>query len=190
GAAVKWITAPGRIDDFDFAADGTMYAGGKGDALYNIKQDGSATAVADYPNTYIRAVRVFQDYVYIGGRDDATGRHYVWRNRIQPDGTLAPKEVYFDWGAKIDTTSEVQSITFAADGDLYIGTNAPQAVVVVHPDGSFEPLYPGVLEPASNYLAWGNSNFLYICRRSDDPKKKAVLKVNMLKQGAPYYGRT
>ncbi|MDZ7294046.1 MAG: IPT/TIG domain-containing protein [candidate division KSB1 bacterium] len=190
GAAVKWITAPGRIDDFDFASDGTMYAGGKGDFLYNIKPDGSAAAVADYPNTYIRAVRVFEDYVYIGGRDDATGRHYVWRNRINPDGTLAPKEVYFDWGSRIDTTSEVQAITFAQDGDLYIGTNAPQAVVVVHRDGSFEPLYPGVLEPASNYLAWGNSNFLYICRRSEDPKKKAVLKVNMLKQGAPYYGRT
>ncbi len=190
GAAERWITAPGRIDDFDFAQDGTMYAGGKGTALYQIRQDGSATAVADYPNVYIRAVRVFEGYVYVGGRDDASGRHYVWRNRIQPDGTLAPREVYFDWGARVDTTSEVQSLTFAQDGDLYIGTNAAVAMVVVHRDGSFEPLYPGVLEPASNYLTWGNSNFLYICRRSDDPKKKAVLKVNMLKQGAPYYGRT
>ncbi len=189
GAAVKWITAPGRIDDFDFAQDGSIYAGGKGDFLYRIKQDATAATVADYPNTSIRAVRVFEGYVYVGARDDGTGRHYVWRNRILGDGTLEAKELYFDWGAQVDSTTEVLSITFAADGDLYIGTNGPQAVVVVHRDGSWEPLYPGVLEPTSAYLAWGNGTFLYQCRRSDDPKKKAVLKINMLKQGAPYYGR-
>jgi hypothetical protein len=188
GAAEKWITAPGRITDFDFAPDGSMYGGGK-DVLYHIRSDGSAAAVADYPNVTIRAVRVFSNQVFVGGRDDNTSQEFVWRHQIQPDGSLSPKEVYFDWTGRMGAGSQVLCLTFAADGDLYIGTNAPEAIVIVHPDGSFEPLYPGVLEPTTNYMAWGNRNFLYLCRTSDDPKKKGVLKVNMLKEGAPYYGR-
>lgn len=189
GSAEKWTTAPGRVDDFDFGPDGTMYAGGKGEQLYRIKPDGTAAAVASYPNTYIRAVRVFNGHVYVGGRDDTQGGRFIWRNQIRGDGSLVEKEVYFEWSARVDTLAEVLSLTFAADGDLYVGTDAPEGVVVVHPDGSFDPLYPGVLEPSSNYLSWGNDNFLYLCRRSEDPKKKRVLKINMLKPGAPYYGR-
>ncbi|MDZ7374346.1 MAG: IPT/TIG domain-containing protein [candidate division KSB1 bacterium] len=189
GAAARWINAPGRIYDFDFAPDGSLYAGGKADVLYRITADGTCVPVADYPNATIRAVRIFSGHVYVGGRDENVSEEFVWRHAIQPDGSLGSREVYFDWTLNVGRDSEVLCLTFAADGDLYIGTNAPQAILVVHKDRSFEPLYPGVLEPTTLYFSWGNGPYLYLCRTSTDPKKKGVFRVHMLKAGAPYYGR-
>lgn len=189
GNTSQWFSARSAIYDFDFSADGILFAGGKGDSLFLIRPDGSHFGVASYPNTYIKAVRVFDGYVYVGGNDNTDNHQYIWRNQVKPNNELAPREVYFDWGTNIDATSEILSITFATDGVMYVGTNAEAAIIIVHPDGAFEPLYPGVLEPSSNSLSWGNKQFLYVARRSDDATKRRVIKINMLKEGAPYYGR-
>ncbi|MDQ7053702.1 MAG: hypothetical protein Q9P14_12720 [candidate division KSB1 bacterium] len=72
---------------------------------------------------------------------------------------------------------------------MYVGTNAPEAIFVVHPDGSFEPLYPGVIEPETYAMVWGNGQYLYVNRRNVDATKKKIIRINMLKNGAPYFGR-
>ena len=189
GNSAQWFSARSAIYDFDFADNGMMFAGGKGDSLYLVMPDGTHFGVAGYPNTYIKAVRVFEGYVYVGGNDNTANHQFVWRNQILPDNKLGQNEVYFDWGTNIDPTSEILSIAFSADGDMYVGTNAESAIIIVHSDGAFEPLYPGVLEPTSNSLSWGGKQYLYVARRSDDAKKRRVIKINMLKEGAPYYGR-
>jgi hypothetical protein len=194
GAAVKWISTPGQVYDFDFVANGMMYTGGKGDSLYLIKPDGSALGVADYPNTYVKAVRVYDGYVYVGGKDNTANQQYIWRNQILTENRVAAKELYFDWGANIDLNSEILSMTFSQNGDLYVGTDslAAAAMYVVHPDQTFEPLYPTVLTSTSSSfysLSWGNGSFLYAVRRSGRMKQTRVIKINMLKEGAPYYGR-
>ncbi len=186
GTSVKWTDAPGRIWDFDFSPSGMMYAGGDNNDLYRIKPDGSGAAVASYPSVYIKAIQVFNGYVYCGGVDKTTNKQYVWRNKIISDDQLGEREVYFDWSAKIDPVSEVQSLVFAADGDMYIGTNAAIAILVVHPDGSYEPLYPGVIEPSSYAMAWGSKQYLYVNRRDDlNPERKRIIKLFMQKYGAP-----
>jgi hypothetical protein len=189
GNTALWLNARSAVYDFDFSANGMMYAGGKGDSLFMFMSDGTQFSVASYPNTYIKAVRVFNGYVYVGGKDNTADQQFIWRNQILSDNTLGQNELYFDWGTNIDPTSEVLSITFSADGDMYVGTDAASAIIIVHSDGTFEPLYPGVLEPTSNSLAWGIKQFLYVARRSDDATKRRVIKINMLKDGAPYYGR-
>lgn len=186
GAATKWIDAPGKIWDFDFAPSGVMYAGGDNNDLYRIKPDGSGAAVASYPSIYIKAIQVFNGYVYVGGVDKAANHQYVWRNQIISDDQLGEREVYFDWSANVDAVTEVQSLVFAADGDLYIGTNAAAAIIVLHPDGSFEPLYPGVIAPSSYAMAWGPGQYLYVNRRNElDPTQKRIIKLFMQKYGAP-----
>jgi len=131
---------------------------------------------------------VFSGYVYVGGKA-ASGEEAVWRNQILPGEALGPKEKVFDWSGRISTTAGILSLTFAKDGDMYIGTDGADAILVVHPDGSSEPLYPGVLEPQSYALSWGNGQFLYANRRSDLPEKRRILRIKMRKEGAPYYGR-
>jgi hypothetical protein len=190
GAAVKWVTAPGKVYDFDFSESGAVYAGGKNEDLYRILPSGVGAAIAAYADVYIKAVRVFNGYVYVGGAVNSTSHDYVWRQQIISDDQLGEKEVYFDWSGTIDQASEVLAITFSADGDMYIGTNAPEAIIVVHPDGSYDELYPGVIFPESYAIAWGNGPYLYINRRNDaDVTQQRVIKLNMQKLGAPYFGR-
>ncbi len=191
GSAAQWVRVKDAVYALDFAPGGFLFVGGKGDSLYKvtIQGDGASKGIMPYPDTYIKAIRVFNGYVYIGGKVNATNQQAIWRNQILSENELGPTELYFDWSTKISTTFEILAITFAADGDMYVGTDAPEAVIVIHPDGTFAPLYPGVLEPTSYSLSWGNKQFLYIARRSDDAKKRRVIKINMLKEGAPYYGR-
>lgn len=190
GAAVKWVNAPGKVYDFDFSSSGAMYAGGKNNDLYRILPSGVGVAIAAYADIYIKAVRVFNGYVYVGGAENSTGHHYIWRQQIISDDQLGEKEVVFDWSGTIDPTSEVLAITFSADGDMYVGTNAPEAIIIVHPDGSYEELYPGVIFPESYAISWGNGSYLYINRRNDvDLTQRRVIKLNVQKPGAPYYGR-
>ena len=186
GAAAKWTSAPGKIYDFDFSPSGICYAGGDNDDLYLIKPDGTGSAIAAYPDTYIKAVKVYDGYVYVGGGDKTAEHQYVWRHQIVSDSELGSQEVYFDWTDNIGEFSEVLSIVFDEFGDMYIGTDAEAGIIIVHPDGSFEPLYPGVIEPTTYAMAWGPGQFLYVNRRSDiDSSKVGIIKINMLKNGAP-----
>jgi len=189
GTDELFATLPGGAFDLDFDSLGNIYCGGSGGALYRVRPDKSVETVADYSSIYIRSIRVFGGYVYVGGKDNTTGTHAVWRNKLTAEGALGERELYFDWSANLGSGADVLAITFAADGDMYVGTNGPEAIVVVHPDRSFEPLYPGVLEPETYAMTWGNDVYLYVNRRSDDPKKKRILRINMQKRGAPYYGR-
>jgi hypothetical protein len=186
GASAKWTSAPGKIYDFDFAPSGVCYAGGDNDDLYRINPDGSGISIASYPSTYIKAIKVYDGYVYVGGKDKTANQQFIWRNKIVSDDELGPNEVYFKWSENIDDISEVLCIVFSADGDMYVGTDAAQAIVIVHPDGSFEPLYPGVIEPTSYAMAWGPGQYLYVNRRNDlDPTQKRMIKLFMQKYGAP-----
>ena len=155
GSTAKWTSAPGKIYDFDFSPSGICYAGGDNDDLYLINPDGTGSAIAAYPDTYIKAVKVYDGYVYVGGGDKTAEHQYVWRHQIVSDSELGSQEVYFDWTDNIGAFSEVLSIVFDEFGDMYIGTDAEAGIIIVHPDGSFEPLYPGVIEPTSYAMAWG-----------------------------------
>jgi hypothetical protein len=179
---------PGGTTDLDFGPSGNIYCGGSGAAIYRVKPDKSKEKAADYKSISIKTVRVFNGYVYVGG--DSSGHQCIWRNQIISADSLGPKEIYFDWSNEIGPTSKVLSITFATDGDMYVGTDATEAIIIVHPDGSNEALYPGVLEPESYALCWGNGQYLYVNRQSTDAAKKRIIRVNTLdKEGAPYYGR-
>jgi hypothetical protein len=74
----------------------------------------------------------------------------------------------------------------------------------VHPDKSSEALYDGLFptptlsfvrvslfpNPALSF-AWDTGNFLYATQQGSATPQilQTVLKINMMKKGAPYYGR-
>jgi len=189
GTDKLFAVLPGGVYDLDFGPSGNIYCGGSGNAIYRVKPDGSNEVAADYAGVGIKSVRVFNGYVYVGGKDNI-GQQYIWRNEIISADELGANEVYFDWSNEIGSAYDILSVTFSADGDMYVGTNAPEAIIIVHQDKSFEPLYPGALEPRSYALCWGNGSYLYVNRRSDDVTKKRIIKIDMQdKEGAPYYGR-
>lgn len=200
GSNALFATLPGNAWDLDFDSDKNIYAGGSGQAVYKITPEKEASTVAEYKDVNIKAIRVFDNYVYVAGKysgDDSTIPGVaVWRNEIIPNSeTLGANELVFDFEANY-TGFEIQSLEIAADGDLYIGSSAPEAIIVVHPNGSFEPLYPGVLSPSIYAMTWGNGDFLYLTKREiiikDDGSEKevsTVQRLNMRKSGAPHFGR-
>ncbi len=186
---------PGAVFDLDFDSNDNIFCGGSGKAIYRVKSDDGANVTkATYDSITIRAVRVYDGYLYVAGKfsgnNPAIPAQAIWKNEItSADGDLGPNEVYYNWETGSYPNSDITTITFSSDGDAYIGTNGAEVIDILHPDGSTEPLYPGVLSPQTYYLTWSDGIFLYANRRGTVPEDKAILKINVLKEGAPYYGR-
>jgi hypothetical protein len=181
GAPTLWLSSGvGTIYDMDFDAGGNLWAGGNNASVYRVKQDKSVKAFAFTCNA--RSIRVYNGYLYVGGLVGTT--EGVWRAQIVNADSLGTFEQYFDF-----TTAYpgyiVNAVTFAADGDMYIGTDATAAIVIVHPNKSTEALYPGLFTPTTLLFAWGAADDMYAIRSVNTPK---LLKITMLKSGAPYYG--
>lgn len=192
GNLEAFTVMPGGVYDLDFDENGNLYCGGGGFALYRARADKTNDTVAEYPNVFIQSVRVYDGYVYISGKYNGEDTNHpqqgIWRNEIlDADGNLGANELVFDWSSHFD--ANLSSITFSATGNMYIGTDADEAIIVLHEDGSTEPLYPGLIFPETYDFVWGNGHFMYISRRNETESKRAVVKINMLQTGAPYYGR-
>lgn len=215
GSNELYATLPGYVTDLDFDADHNIYCAGSGGAIYKVAPDKSVSTVKDSLFTKIVSLRVFNGYVYYAGEyvgnDPNHVKKGVWRNKILPSGiSLGETELIFDWVSNFSLDLDINAITFSADGDMYIGTNSPEGIVVVGPSGSYHPLYPNVFrsffvtddpvtevkESSISSFAWGTGTFLYTIRKYTILNKSTNLETNfsvllrfqMRKFGAPYYG--
>lgn len=196
-APAAWVSSSngiGNVTDFDFDQNGMLWAGGNNTAVYRVTQ---AKNVKAFPFTgIVRAVRVFNNFLYLGGLKDGT--ESVWRFPIVSADSLGAAELYFDFKATYPTGT-IQGITFSADGDLIIGTDGLEPIVIVKPDKSSQILFAGVLNASGkskfNSFFWGNGVYLYYIRQGIDltdtaTPPEAILMVNTKNSlgGAPYYG--
>ena len=189
GAASSiWAQIPGSsLYDFDFDKDGNLWAVGNNTFVHRFTQ---SKATKSFPFTAnLRTARVYKGYLYVGGKVDPV--EGVWRFPIVSADSLGPAQKYFDLSALPGYGQNgpgVYAITFNTDGDMYVGTDGPDAILVVHPNGSSEPLYPGLFQPQTLLFAWGKGSTLYAAR-SGLGVSHVILKINTQKTGAPYYGR-
>lgn len=194
GAATNWVVLPNtsvRLNDLDFDVDKNLWAAGSLD-LHRVRQDKN---VKSFPFTgTIRSVRVYDGAVYLAG--NRNNQEIVWRVPIISADQVGPEEEYFNFTAKY--TGAIYAITFAADGQLFIGADAPEAIVSVSPSKNAAVLYPGLFPTKCFSFAWGTGNFLYATQEKKTVfdgtttrlvEPQTVLSINMLKKGAPYYGR-
>ena len=79
------------------------------------------------------------------------------------------------------------SITFSKDGEMYIGTNLADPILIMK-NGTLEPLYPGILTPTVGNLVWGEGNYLY-ATVIDAQGSTRLIRIDVGKPGAPYFGR-
>jgi IPT/TIG domain. len=179
----------GTITDIDFDANKNIWAVGNNDYIYSVSTAKVTKSFAYKGST--RAVRVFatggKNYVYVGGKVDTLEK--VYRMEIKSaagDAVGSPEEV-FNLTDKYPG-SQILALTFALDGDMYIGTDDKTApVLIVHPDKTYEPLYQGVLYRKAQAFTW-TGNTMYYSRAAADTTQ-AIIKVKMDKPGAPYYGK-
>lgn len=192
GAAAIWLsgTGLGNLYDLDFDANGNIWTGGPantlGNAIFRVRPDKTVRAFS-FAGT-VRSVRVFNGYLYAGGKRDSLEK--VWRYPLIAPDSLGAEEEYVNISSRYGANSSgVFALTFSSDGDLYVGTDGPEGILLVRPDKSIEAYYPGIIKAQTVALAWGATTRLYQSRGALSATK-ALVDINALKTGAPYYGRT
>jgi IPT/TIG domain len=190
GAAAVWVVGGGlgTLYDFDFDQQLNIWAGGNNQSIYRITP---AKAVKAFPFVGdVRSVRVFQNQIYLGAKVDSVWG--VWRFPIISSDSLGPVEKYFDVTANNGSANGAYAVTFAADGDMFVGTDAGAgSIILVRPDRSSEPFYPGLFKAQHILFAYTRGTDMYSVRTgpaADNADKKLIL-INTQKPGAPYYGR-
>jgi hypothetical protein len=182
--AAVWLQVTGTtFFDCDFDQNGNLWAGGNNTSIYRFASDKSVVAVPFVGN--VHAVRVFAGYLYFAAKTDAGEK--IWRAQITTDGFGTP-EVYFDFATAFPTLIP-QTMTFSSDGDLYVGLNSSDGVLIVTPQKNYyRPLtvYSKLFGKGVDVITWGKTNDLY-CSTTDG----LLLKINVTgKKSAPYYGIT
>lgn len=185
-----------KISKLEFDPMGNLWAGGANDSLYRIDSDESHSA---FPFAYnVTAMRIFIDngitYLYTAAQDE-NGLTTIKRSPISETGDLGTEETYFDFSGEYGADYSVNDIEFAADGEMFLATDMTDPIVYVKPDKSAGFLYPHIIlkSPALS-LAWGTDEYLYYVREEISDASGAVsvpqtiVKVNLMKQGAPHYG--
>jgi len=184
-----WIAAAhgiGRVRDMDFDANNYLWAGGNNDELYRISLDQEVTP---YPLDHnVIGVRVFEDYLYVASQSD--DEYNIWRFPLDAQSELGEKELYFAFSDEIgDPSIAAYSITFSADGELFVGTDSGDyGMIIVYPDRSWEPFYPALIKPRTRAMTWGSGQYMYINRQEYNDEPQRLFRVNTLREGAPYYG--
>jgi hypothetical protein len=185
GTESVFASFPGNPQDFDFDANGNIWVTVDTE-VYLAKPNKTTVKVDSYPVT-LTALRVYNGYVYVAGKNAATGEEKIWRSQIQGE-TLGAKEVILDVAAASWLTGgSVLALTFSVDGGMYLGTNHPSGIFVLRPDGSHEVLYPGLFAPAIYALAWSEGNLLFAIQQLSTTSN--LIRIDAGKKGAPYYGR-
>ena len=205
GEAERFVKLSRAVRSFDFDQNGDIFSGGKESGVFVIHSDKTFAEVGNYRDFDIKAVRVFDGYVYVAGKYNGTDTLYspdsttviaapdekgIWKSQILTDGDLDTVEPVFDWANSGSfSASEINDVTFSVDGDMYVGTDNTNPILIIHSDGTTETLYNGLLNGPALHLVWGNGDYLYINRYGKDDDASGVDRVIMGKKGAVYYGR-
>ena len=184
GEPQVFISLPQTVTRLDFDENDNLFAGGKESGLFMIhSKDTTFSNVGQYENFDIKSIKVFDGYVYIAATGEQSG---IWKNEILTDSTVGDNILVFDWSDAGDFSgSAFYSITFSQDKDMYVGTDNSDPILIVHPDGTSEPLYKYILSASATHLVWGTKTYIY----ANSPDIRRVIRISMGKQGAPYYGR-
>ena len=185
-----------RVSKFDFDENGYIYSGGNKYGLFVTTPDGvTSTQIEDYENFYkINAVRVYNGFLYIAAdtltNDPAYSFSRIYKLQLLGNGNLGDKIEVFNWAnAGSHSESIINDITFSQDGYLYVATDYSNPILIIHPDGSTETIYEGLLASPLTKICWGNGNYLYINWAGRTDEESGIYRIIMGKKGAPYYGR-
>ena len=188
GASAVWASAlAGTVSDIDFDQQGNCWGVGAGGFIVEVKQDLTKKSFPFAGTAY--SVRVFGTNLFVAAHRDTTVK--IWSLPIVGD-SVGAEQVYFDFGSHY-SGSDAYAITFASDGSLFVGTSASAGIVLVHPDQTFEPYYPGLLLPQPIAFAWGKGTTMYLSR-GGSLNPTILQRLNMQTSStpyasAPYYGR-
>lgn len=200
GDVETFVKVPENVDVCDFDENKNLFVAGK-KGLFAVQPDGSQKTVGQFEggDYDINSLRVFAGSIYTiveyNGDDTSIPQHGIWKSQIlNGTGELGGKELVFDWTQADDfANSTMSSITFAEDGDMYVGMSDDPTypILVIHSDNTYEPLYHDstILMVIADQIVWGNGLSGYINRGISSTSGIKIVRIGMGKPGAPYFGR-
>jgi hypothetical protein len=184
------------VKDFDYDAQKNIWAGGDGLGAGIFRID-RLKNVTEFPfSGVVNAVRVYNNALYVAATiaTSASPSEIVYKIPINAaDTSLGTPVKYFELTAQSGYESnKITAIAFDADGVMYVGTNGTAGILVVTGQNAAPtPLYFGLIGSSVLTFQWGTGTVLYVVKLNDVSSKtpQVLLKVDMQKQSAPYYGR-
>jgi sugar lactone lactonase YvrE len=196
GAAENWLPMPVGtfFVDLDIDGYGYLWAVGNNANIYRVNQE--TKEYDEYPfAANAQSVRYYDGYVYISANTGigAAASSDIWRFAVTADGAIGDAEKYFAFSAEYarttaaGETARALAITFNDEGTMYVGTDGPDAILLVHPNGTWEPMYPGLIQPVGSVFAWGEGPYLYYTRGEIGTIAQRLFRIHTRKNGAPTY---
>jgi hypothetical protein len=182
---------------FDYDQYGNMYIGGRF-GFRVLKRDLSEINYDMYNDYLIKTVRVYDNSVYVLATytgDDSLNNHTgILRNEIlSSDGQINTTNVVVqDWSLTGEYShSFFNSMTISKFGEIYVATDYRDPILHIGLNGELSRLYYGYLDDEVNHLIWGEGDYLYVLAGIGLTfvEGNKVIRINMGKNGAPYYGR-
>ena len=183
----------GNATDLDFDSYGNLFVGGAGSTVdvVDINDDGGLTSgVTEAKNLDtldILSLKVFNDYLYML-TTTVTSDQAIYKMQILDDsGSLGDLELVFDWSAYTNKLSSALCFTLSESGDLFVGSDSDDQPLTYIQNGNASGFYSSILTAPISYMAWGNSNYLYLINKTEETNR--VQRVDTRMSGADYYGR-
>ncbi|MBI5472961.1 MAG: IPT/TIG domain-containing protein [Ignavibacteriae bacterium] len=178
--------------DLDFDNLGNIWACGDTNKIVRITPGAPGSPAASqraFPFAGdVRAVRFFQNHLYLAAKNDTIWN--IWKMRVISGDSVGARELYFNFTQRFGATATPYCITFSNSGELLVGTDSSAgSLVIVHQNGTGEKFYPGVVTGKIVSLAYGKGTEMYISRTGFATAMMKTMRVNTQMQGAPYYGR-
>jgi len=140
----------GKLVSFgDFDTTGYFYCGGSRTGIIVIPPNLTVPSATLYTTDNITAMRIYKGYLYVLVKPAAgTPALVMNRHLIGTNGTLGAQEQWLVLDQTIARTSvtTIKSMTFAANGTLYLCTNSTNPILMVDPSTkNIDYLYKGLI---------------------------------------------
>lgn len=174
--------------DMDFDEDENLWAVGNNPNIFKINiETGSVERFPFQAN--LRAVRYYNGKLYMGGRfsdGSETGSLEIWTMDIS-NGQASNPQRYLNLSDVTDVPLNLFSLTFDASGRLYIGADTGTGIYTWSDSEGFLEFYPGLVEPTGYSFAW-MGEYLIASATNREESTRYALKIDVRKEGAPYFG--
>ena len=183
----------GNVTDLDFDSNGNLFAGGTGSIIdvVDINDDGGLTSgvteVKNLDTLDVISLRVFNDHLYVLTTTVSSDQAIYKMQILDDSGSLGDMELVFDWSAYTNKLSSALCFTLSETGDLFVGSDSDVQPLTYIQNGNASGFYSSILTAPITYMAWGNSNYLYLINKTEETNR--VQRVDTRMSGADYYGR-
>ena len=183
----------GNATDLDFDSYGNLFVGGAGSTIdvVDINDDGGLTSgVTEAKNLDtldILSLKVLNDYLYVLTTTVASDQSIYKMQILDDSGSLGDLELVFDWSDYTNKLSSALCFTLSESGDLFVGSDSDDQPLTYIQNGNASGFYTSILTAPISYMAWGNSNYLYLINKTEETNR--VQRVDTRMSGADYYGR-